>query len=436
VIVFTGEMNGYLRPCGCSLGQNGGLARRSGMLNFLRNDLKLPVLACDTGDLIAKSGPLEELRYEAARKALAELKYHVVGMGKRDFSYSMLRLISKLFNLSDDGPKSVSGNLKAKDDGLAPMLAEKVQPVAVVDVAGVRCAVTSIMDESYQKELSEVIIEPVDQACPKLLQAVNAHNPALRVLLAYMTKAKALELAEKHKGWDIIVSLSDGDDALTQADQRRVGTTLVIQPGRKGKTVGAVGYWPGNRFPLRFAALPVDTRYKNDAKVEEIYNDFVKAIKEEEHLTKWSKIPHASGDQYVGAEVCGKCHTKAYAKWKTEVREGVSHSLAYESLKKDPARYQTHNPECVVCHTTGYEFKGGFTSVEATPHLLGNQCENCHGPGKRHSDHKDNLEFRKAMKLSKFEVEKSICTKCHDEDNDPKFNFAKYWPKVEHPWKD
>src|SRR3954453_5485411 len=35
VLALTGEMNGYLRPCGCSEGQSGGLARRAGLLAFL-----------------------------------------------------------------------------------------------------------------------------------------------------------------------------------------------------------------------------------------------------------------------------------------------------------------------------------------------------------------------------------------------------------------
>ena len=40
--------------------------------------------------------------------------------------------------------------------------------------------------------------------------------------------------------------------------------------------------------------------------------------------------------------------------------------------------------------------------------------------------------MRQAMRLTKATVEENQCTKCHDGDNDPHFNFDAYWPKVEH----
>src|SRR5262245_8280781 len=35
VVALTGEMSGYLRPCGCSEGQGGGLPRRAAALAYL-----------------------------------------------------------------------------------------------------------------------------------------------------------------------------------------------------------------------------------------------------------------------------------------------------------------------------------------------------------------------------------------------------------------
>ena len=85
-------------------------------------------------------------------------------------------------------------------------------------------------------------------------------------------------------------------------------------------------------------------------------------------------------------------------------------------------------------------FESGYVSLDATPLLQGNGCENCHGPGGAHvaAEAGKDLVFRdkqrQSMKLTKATVELNVCIKCHDDDNDPHFNgaFAKYWEKIEH----
>ncbi len=77
---------------------------------------------------------------------------------------------------------------------------------------------------------------------------------------------------------------------------------------------------------------------------------------------------------YVGAEKCKMCHLTQYKTW-----AATGMAKAYERIKEAPDK-----EKCVACHTTGYGRPGGFTSVEATPNLLGVQCETCHGPGGAH----------------------------------------------------
>src|SRR5208282_4425390 len=50
-IVLSGELHGYLQPCGCSEPQKGGLARRYNLLQALTKDRGWPVVAADLGDL-------------------------------------------------------------------------------------------------------------------------------------------------------------------------------------------------------------------------------------------------------------------------------------------------------------------------------------------------------------------------------------------------
>jgi len=160
---------------------------------------------------------------------------------------------------------------------------------------------------------------------------------------------------------------------------------------------------------------------------------------------------------FVGVKVCGECHKSA-----SEVWEKSKHAEATETLKTGGPRHKSfwinriYDPECVACHVTGWDpkkvvrYNSGYSSEDATPHLLGQQCENCHGPGGRHTelerqwakDQKTTDEvvaWRKFQRLSK-KTAFDLCVKCHDGDNDPAFggtkSFDEYWEEIAHPGKD
>lgn len=121
-----------------------------------------------------------------------------------------------------------------------------------------------------------------------------------------------------------------------------------------------------------------------------------------------------------------------------------------------------HDPECLSCHVTGWEpqkyfpFTGGYMSLEKTPNLTGNGCENCHGPAAKHVavelgelevSAQEQEKLRADLRLQVVENEGNkegqtlgavvnMCLQCHDLDNSPDFDFQKYWPQVEHHGKE
>jgi hypothetical protein len=132
---------------------------------------------------------------------------------------------------------------------------------------------------------------------------------------------------------------------------------------------------------------------------------------------------------YVGADTCKTCHPNTYAKW-----ANTGHARAYEALTKDPKRNREFDADCIRCHTTGFEYNGGFVTADATPGLRGNQCENCHGPGSQHSADPDSAELRKAVARSAGDFDKNhrCINMCHSEDDSPKFVFSDYYGKIAH----
>ena len=143
--------------------------------------------------------------------------------------------------------------------------------------------------------------------------------------------------------------------------------------------------------------------------------------------------------------------------------ENTPHFHATDTLVHlDPPRQ--FDPECVSCHATGWEpqkyfpFESGFLGLDQTPDLVGNGCENCHGPAARHvaaengeieATEEEMEELRAALRLAVVENEGNkpgqefqkgkvvqMCMQCHDLDNSPEFDFQTYWPKVAHEGKD
>jgi len=147
---------------------------------------------------------------------------------------------------------------------------------------------------------------------------------------------------------------------------------------------------------------------------------------------------------YVGSAACGRCHPTEHAALKTG-----PHARALQALAK-PARDHWSvprpkrgvvglpRPECLRCHVTGYGRPGGFPSaVPAQPldhRQAGVGCEACHGPGKAHAD--DPKKPRAIVRLSGTCPECNvfpICRQCHDDANDPDFDYRQALPKARHP---
>ena len=123
-----------------------------------------------------------------------------------------------------------------------------------------------------------------------------------------------------------------------------------------------------------------------------------------------------AGQVYVGATECAACHFKEYMTWKK-----TKHPTAFTEM---PVKYHA-DPQCLKCHVTGYEAKGGYvagTSPEVLKNLLGVTCEACHGPGSEHAKiARQLIEVKtlstvqeKAVRDSIYKIQPdNVCIRCH-----------------------
>ena len=218
-----------------------------------------------------------------------------------------------------------------------------------------------------------------------------------------------------------------------------------MEVGQKGKHVAIVGYYPDNKTtPFRFELVDLDKeRFKDTPAMLDRMREYQHMLESnyDAVMQDLPKSPAPGGDKYAGVESCKDCHKKAYAVWKD-----TNHAHALR--KPDHGREGTknpisriHDPECHLLPHDGWDtqqmfrYDSGFYSAEKTPHLKGQQCENCHGPAARHTEletqwkkdaksvKKDDLDAaRHRLHLTVAEAKKTLCYRCHDLDNDPNFS--------------
>jgi hypothetical protein len=459
-LIFTGEQHGYVEPCGCSLKQLGGLSRRADFFRQL-GEREIPVAAFDLGGLVNRPTRKQgKLKLQMALHGLKDMRYAGVGLGPEE-----LRNGIELITYEERPPFVACNVVLAQDPNLG-----LVEPFVIAEAGGLKVAVTAVYGPSLQAEVqaqvdaSEVEVQDPAKELPKVFEAMRATQPDLMVLLLHAQGAETRQLAGLVSGWDVVVATGGPEEP----NPRRVveGGTLWVWPGQKGKAVSVVGVFEGTGAErLRYEPVSLDEdRFRDTPAMRDHmrhYQEMLalqKLVATEPAIEYPRNVAESGENPYVGAETCGECHTRAYAHWKT-----TGHARGTVSIIQGRAGQEgdyisrIEDPECVSCHVTGWDpqevvrYKSGWVDQQTSAHLAGQQCENCHGPGGRHSelerqvaagtlaaDATDVGHWRNFAALVSEEAF-DLCARCHDGDNDPHFHtptFPEYWEKVKHPWRD
>ena len=449
-LVVTGQQHGYIEPCGCTGldRQKGGVARRFTLMKQLR-ELGWTLMPLDAGNLVRRFGRQAEVKLQQSVKALKLMGYDAVGFGSDDLRLGVGELLAVA--AAEDTPQETlyaSGNVVVIDPSL--MLQSKV-----VEKGGLKIGVTSILDEkSMEVEPGgDLGIEPAVESTRKVLAELNQANPDFKVLMFFGKEDAARELAKAVPGFDLIVVGGDGGEPTYQAEQIEGTETRMILTGNKAMYAGLVGLY--SKGELKYARVPLTHEFEDAPEMRQLMKEYQEQLKDIGLEGLGLKpIRHSSGEQFVGSEACGKCHTTAYDIW-----QGTPHAEATEHIVKPPAERgdiaRHFDPECISCHVTGwnaqeyYPYVSGYLSLQKSPHLTGNGCENCHGPGASHAaaeaeganfTEEMKLQLRESMKLPLSKA-RDKCMTCHDLDNSPDFHEDDafediYWPEVEHYGKD
>ena len=408
VLLFTGNVMGYLGVCGCARLPMGGLDKRAGYLKHLRRRWPgIPIVPADTGDFCGIPGEPGEIRALGLVEGMNRLGYRVAGVGYRELkmgpeSLAKIRAAAR-FPL-------VSTNLVREADG-TPWL----PPGEVIEAGPLRVAFLSVLphDPTFRLELPDGTVLVTRDPVAALAEAVPRFREEADVVVVLATIAlpDARLLARKVPGIDWIVGAA-GNDLLH--DPIREGRTRILYVENQGKYFGQVTLWRrGEDPPVAHAELVALHRgAPGDEEMEALIVDTLARAQERELARPAGE---AEGPGYLGAGACSPCHAGIVAEWSR-----TRHARAWQTVR---GQNEETLPRCIGCHVTGWKEPGGFVDPDATPHLLGVGCEACHGPASIHVADPTAPYGRTRVKT---------CTVCHTPEWDPKFNYYEKKALVDH----
>ena len=443
LLFFTGFLDGYVEPCGCAgLDQmKGGLSRRHTCLQQLEKQ-GWDVLPIDAGNLNKGFGQQEELKFGfVIDEAYRLMKYQAVGIGDRELQFPYDTLIPYFSDTPGIPKRYTSANIAVLE-----FTPDIVKPYRVLEKNGMKIGIVSVLGDSLCKGINdeniltanaavklqqEILPKLADEKCDRNVLIIHGTTNEINQLLG--------QFADK---FDFV--LPSNTPAEPPLQPKKVGNTLILEVGEKGRYAIAIGLFDDPEVPIRYERVPLDSRYENSLVVTELMKMYQNQLKETGLAGLGIKpIPNTqieSLGKFLGSSSCADCHETANTAWKKS-----RHSKAWQSLKETAKPARNFDPECIACHVIGWSapellpYKGGFASEKETPQLVSVGCESCHGPGEKHilaergSNETLQANLRKAIRLPiENGTAKKHCLTCHDGDNSPHFEFETYWKKIEH----
>ena len=402
-LVYTGNLDGELEPCGCSEGgDKGGLKRRANMIDKLRKeDPKLYLIS--SGGLITSEVTQDKLKSKFILKGMEALDYDAIGVQWKDLSFGADLLINtKLpFIMTNNSSQQFFGKSIINHNHAKLTFLNWLDP-----------------NRNPQKNMGDAITNNDTESLAKKLKKAKSKKQ-----LTILSTTLSLKLAQRK------LPLDDVDILLIKAkyeefgEAQKIGDMLVLQPGSRGMRMGKLNLTVstnGELLKWKHEVIALPPEVGDAPRMDKWYNDYNAEVKADYEKNAAMRKKLESGDSpFAGEMVCKNCHSKEHKKWSS-----TRHSEAFYSLQDVNKSF---DPACIKCHTVGFEVAGGFIDPGVTEKLMHVQCENCHGAAKSHAQ-----SAGQKPTLNKDWGNEKICNQCHIQKHSPDFKFETYWPKISH----
>ncbi|WP_426414909.1 multiheme c-type cytochrome [Aestuariirhabdus sp. LZHN29] len=403
-LVYSGNLDGELEPCGCSeAGDMGGLKRRATVLQSLR-DTDPGLVTITAGGLLSAQMTSNKIKNSYILTAIEQLNYDGVGLQWSDLAYGFDSLRSAELPW-------VASNWKGDEFSSSILISRPAAQLHYFQWLDPETSPYRQMGEANRK---------VDTRMGSL--SAQLEDALDRGETTVVGTTLSLQRAQSELPLELIDLLLIEPLYEEIGEPRQLGQTLVLQPGSRGMRLGKlaleieasgrISQWQHEviTLPPSVADSPALAQWYSDYN-EEIKLFYQRRVEQRKALT-------AGTSPYVGNQQCALCHAESAKIW-----QGSEHAKAIADLQ---AVGKSYDPECLACHTVGLGVDGGYLDQFATPHLANVQCENCHGAGREHA------KSAGQTPLDRPKPDDTTCRQCHNPSHSPGFDFSTYWPRIKH----
>ncbi len=366
----------------------------------------------DGGDLMGRRNKNEQFQTRFLCEVTSDFGYDGIGLGEADLNYGLgfLKEMIKEYDLP-----FTSANVVDRETGKL-ILPEYL----VVEKNGIKFGLVSVLNPKHKiitmtdSDSGLEVKDPVAtlrEVLPRMRKEVDTV-----VLLGHLGEGDTETILREAKGIDICIM---GHTHRTLKDERIVEDTVILGAPNEGKFIGRADLFveksDGKVMAVEVEIVSLDSSVEDDQEIASRVEDYKASFKEFK-LAKRKAFPRDLGSQkesFLGARACKSCHQDTWAAYTAS-----SHSQAFMSLR---SKGQSNEPECILCHSTGYRYQNGYAEERPFNKMVNVQCEACHGYG---SEHARDGKWRAQAKDS--------CITCHDQKNSPEFDYAVYWEKIKH----
>ena len=407
LIVYSGNALGELKPCGCDKEEDqGGIERR---MSYLKQVIPQEpnTLLVDLGDNFKGSTRQGKLKAHTMMQALARMNYDAITLGDKDLLYG-----NGFLNGIQNIPW-VAANLQLEGLTLPPSRTK-------VLANGLKVFVTAVADPDLfyaSSDSNTKLSDPLVALQHELDAARKSESLDLIVVLTHMPREKGISFLDL-PGVDVVINghIEKDTDIIDMTPVEKAGK-IFVQPGPLGQKMGElrVRINPDGEKTFQQKMVRLGSKAPMDPEMTQLYDTYNTEVEELFMATLAAKRKQKQNRVYAKDQTCLTCHSKEHAIWSK-----TGHSRAYAALHEVNKSF---DPECLVCHTTGFGKPGGFISEIDTPELKNVQCEMCHGARLEHTQNPQGGFAKEAN---------AACGKCHVKKHSPKFNFSRYWPRIRH----
>jgi hypothetical protein len=416
-IYFTCDTHGRLEPCGCFVGQFGGLTR---LKTVLAAESATNALHLDVGDAAAGHEDYDFIQYGYMLRAFASMNYEALNIGSREaqFTAAQLRQISQ----SGTAP-ILSANLLDKSTG-RPIF----DPYRIIQRGGYRIGIIGVLDPRVAAELGDgLALENMASAIERTLAELRGRTDAI-VLLAFTDESTLAQLAQQFYECNVILGGKVSQPAQQLQKENR---SLIYYVTNEGRALGILRLRlmkntplepVGSEIHLLNDTIPEDQslqqlarNYREDIRTAKL------AVDNQDNLDAGSVPGVRTVATYVGTQQCLGCHKNSGAAWAAS-----AHAHAFASLI---GRKADADPKCVGCHTVGFGRSSGYRRDLAAAKLIDVGCESCHGPGSLHVRQRNGDA---TVSFSFRPLDAGDCVKCHYGEFSRPFQWSEFWPPIQH----